>query len=494
MLRAKASLCGNYEVVQLLLESGALCERDTFQGERCLYNALNDRIRNLLLSYDYSKTADPLQPFAAHITSLLLRDNPKTSDILVTAANDSFHLHKFILSARSPYFFNKLAAAPDTTSWKLPASIPSQAFDIAIRYLYFGAIPNDVGGGPGTGASEEEILEGIDKITKQLEIRNLWDGILEAGDRRLARQRRTDEIERGRSQLELWFQENVLRHKVTVDQERAKQVRWDRNNGIFADVLLQAEELDAEGGDPERSDPEHISTPNSQLDPTNGIPIGPSAVAASRSSSRHRSSQKSILFPVHRAMLVRSEYFSVMFSSGFREAQNTDYLQIIPIDCAPEVLQVVLTFLYTEKTDFPLDLAIHVLFAADLMMIEKLKMKAAVLISTLGNGSMLQIPARLDADTGPNGEKQTNLRQQEQQDELDIYDVIRAGWLTRMPRLEEFSARYIAYRLEFYIDEEEFADLVRESASRIQSRQETDTIELLDEYVPSFILCPRTIP
>ena len=31
---SKASLCGHYEVVQLLLESGALCERDTFQGER----------------------------------------------------------------------------------------------------------------------------------------------------------------------------------------------------------------------------------------------------------------------------------------------------------------------------------------------------------------------------------------------------------------------------------------------------------------------------
>ena len=30
----KASLCGHFEVVQLLLESGALCERDTFQGER----------------------------------------------------------------------------------------------------------------------------------------------------------------------------------------------------------------------------------------------------------------------------------------------------------------------------------------------------------------------------------------------------------------------------------------------------------------------------
>jgi hypothetical protein len=30
----QASLCGHYEVAQLLLESGALCERDTFQGER----------------------------------------------------------------------------------------------------------------------------------------------------------------------------------------------------------------------------------------------------------------------------------------------------------------------------------------------------------------------------------------------------------------------------------------------------------------------------
>ena len=32
----QASLCGHYEVVELLLESGALCERDTFQGERLL--------------------------------------------------------------------------------------------------------------------------------------------------------------------------------------------------------------------------------------------------------------------------------------------------------------------------------------------------------------------------------------------------------------------------------------------------------------------------
>lgn len=34
VITQQASLCGHYEVAQLLLESGALCERDTFQGER----------------------------------------------------------------------------------------------------------------------------------------------------------------------------------------------------------------------------------------------------------------------------------------------------------------------------------------------------------------------------------------------------------------------------------------------------------------------------
>ncbi|KAL8714984.1 MAG: hypothetical protein Q9225_006452 [Loekoesia sp. 1 TL-2023] len=160
----KASLCGHYEVVRLLLESGALCERDTFQGERCLYNALNDRIRNLLLSYDYSKSTDPLQPFAAHITSLLSRDEPQTSDILVTAVGESFHLHKFVLAARSPYFRKKLSVAPETSSWKIPPATPPQAFGIAMRYVYLGEIPTELGGGPGTGFTEDDILEGIDKI------------------------------------------------------------------------------------------------------------------------------------------------------------------------------------------------------------------------------------------------------------------------------------------------------------------------------------------
>ena len=430
---------------------------------------MNDRIRKLLLSYDYSKSTDPLQPLAAHITSLLAREQPQTSDLSVITASEVFNLHKFILSARSPYFHKKLSAIPDTANWKIPAAIPPQAFDIAIRYIYLGEIPRDITGGPGTGFTEDEVLEGIDKISKHLEIRSLWDSILQIDDRRLARQHRQDEVSRGRGQIESWFRGNVLKHKIVTDTTKAGDIRWDRHNGIYADVLLKADQ-------PSYLEEANVINEGTNTLPVrdttgtfNGIPVGPTS-HVSRSPSRTRAARKSVLFPVHRAMLLRSDFFLAMFSSHFKEAQSTEHLQIIPIDCSPDVLEAVLLFLYTEKADIPLDIAVDVLFAADLLLIDKLKQRAAVAISTLGNGSVSQVPPQLNPD----------LREPEPE-VIDIYDVIRAGWLTRVPRLEEFAARYFAYRLEIYIDEEDFADLIRESAGRITGRQETDSIELIDE-------------
>lgn len=459
----KASLCGHYEVVHLLLESGALCERDTFQGERCLYNALNDRIRNLLLSYDYSKSTNPLQPLAAHITSLLSRDHPKTSDITLVSASEVFNLHKFVLAARSPYFAKKLAVAPETTTWRLPNTVPSEALHAAIQFIYLSEVDADFG-----EDEEQEILTGVDKLSRTLEVERLFENLIESTDRRLARQRRTDEVERGRDELNAWFREKILEHKIEIETTRASNVRWDRNNGIYADVLLRADDDVMQEKDQE--DIELVKAAGSLTPaPVNGIPIGPMSSNKSRPPSQTRNGQRSYLFPAHKAMLIRSEFFNTMFSSAFKEAQETEYLQIIPIDCSPEVLEIVLTFLYTEKSDFSLELAIDVLFAADLLFIDKLKVKAAQIISTLGNGGASVVEA--DNSRG----------ETEVEDVLDIYDVLRAGWATRVQRLEEFGARYVAYRLEHYIDQEEFLDLVRESAERVKERQETDTIELVDE-------------
>ncbi|KAF2689326.1 hypothetical protein K458DRAFT_358025 [Lentithecium fluviatile CBS 122367] len=466
-----ASLCGHLELVQLLLENGALCERDTFQGERCLYNALNDRIRNLLLSYDYAKSTNPLQPLAAHITSLLTRPTPKTSDITIQAYDQTFHIHKFLLAARSPYFAKKLAAAPAISTWKLPQNVPADSLGVALQYLYLSEVSIRK---VTLGLSNEEemaVLNGIDKIGRQLEMDRLFEDITEVSDRRLLRQKRTDELDRGRHQLENWFRDNVMKNKVIVDTHKVDNVQWDRNNSIFADVLLRADDDEDDYASDEADTspgPSESSTPplRATLGPLNGIPVGP---RQSRSPLRQRQPRKSTIYPAHRAMLLRSEYFLTMFSSTFREAQDTPYLQVIKLDCSPKVLEAILTFLYTERSDFGLDVAIDVLFAADQLFIEKLKQRAALIISTLGNGSTSAVESE-----NPRGEIDA-------EEAVDIYEIVRAGWDTRVQRLEEFGARYLAYRLERYIDEPEFAELVRESARRVKARQETDTVELVDD-------------
>lgn len=51
-----ACLCGHLETVEYLLENGARCEANTFDGERCLYGALTDQIRTLLKNFKINTT------------------------------------------------------------------------------------------------------------------------------------------------------------------------------------------------------------------------------------------------------------------------------------------------------------------------------------------------------------------------------------------------------------------------------------------------------
>lgn len=326
-----------------------------------------------------------------------------------------------------------------------------------------------MGDGPSTGYTGSEILAGTDKISKHLEIQSLSQLILDGEDRRLARQRRAELITEGRDHLEKWFRNNVLRHALMVDCDKADGVKWDRDNAIFADVLLRADEDVEESGVIAGTDDPDGSETAASFKNELGIPLdSQKSQPAPRGHSRSRTVRRSKLFPCHRAMLIRSEFFLTMFSSSFREAQRTPHLQIIPIACSPAVLEIILLFLYTEKTDFPLDMAVDVLFAADLLFLEKLKIKAAVVISTLGNGTATALPT--EADDGARDDES-----------IDIYEILRVAWLTRVQRLETFAARYMAYRLESYIEDPAFAEIVKESAGRISARQETDSIELVDD-------------
>lgn len=51
-----ACLCGHLSLVEYLLENGARCEANTFDGERCIYGALTDQIRSVLKSFKVAAT------------------------------------------------------------------------------------------------------------------------------------------------------------------------------------------------------------------------------------------------------------------------------------------------------------------------------------------------------------------------------------------------------------------------------------------------------
>ena len=289
-------------------------------------------------------------------------------------------------------------------------TLDARAFETAIKYMYLGEV---------TDINNQDVLKSIERLSRHLKIPGLWDMVMVsvARDPRKRNQMRTVAVEKAQSDIDTFFHEYVLGKKIIVDSpEEAKKVRVEQSNESFADVFLQAEEdSPLEGGGEESED-----TPRN----------GPATV----------------LYPAHKGML-RSEYFTTMFTSQFiegRKQHETEALPIIRVDAAPAVLELALSFLYSEKSDIPLEYALDLLFLADQLLLDRLKQKCSHVICTAPNNDDLPYP---------------------------IYDIVRAGWLCRVRRLGEFGAKYIADRLENHLSDPELVELVAESAERIKERQ-----------------------
>ncbi|KAK9478916.1 hypothetical protein V1514DRAFT_329373 [Lipomyces japonicus] len=431
-----ASLCGHEAVVKYLLEHGAVCDRDTFQGERCLYGALTDNIRSLLLKFDISKAVDAIQPFAAHMTSLLTKTEPPTSDIIFTststlstsltdyAAPRQFYLHRFILSARSKYFRENL-----TGRWKskklvkLSPSTDPRAFEIAIRYLY----------GQEVTFASKELNDSSIKVARRLELPFIVESLQALSSEqsfRRKREHRQEDMKHAQGDLEKFVSEEVIGKRVNVSKsafESNKTKFQSQPIDSTADIIL------------------------SVLD---------------------ENDDSVIIYPTHKAMLIRSEYYLTMFSSLFAEgAYGVEYigdqkiLPIVHLSASSDVTEIVLAYLYSDRVEIPGSIALDVLYCADLLLIDKLKSLASIALTNIDNEE------EADLSVGKHAAKL----------HADIYDILRAGWATRMDRLERFAAKYFAENLAHFIVQSDFAEIVLESAHRIRSRDETDTIELIDD-------------
>lgn len=100
-----ACLCGHIEIVQLLMSHGAKCSPATFEGERCLYGALTNEIKDLLV--DASQISAHLMlrdEFSEHMRRMF---EGIYSDFTIKCLGGSLQCHKFILAARSSFFGSK---------------------------------------------------------------------------------------------------------------------------------------------------------------------------------------------------------------------------------------------------------------------------------------------------------------------------------------------------------------------------------------------------
>lgn len=464
-----ASLCGHLPIVELLLARGAVCDRDTFQGARCIYGALNDDIRTLLLSYDITKKVDDTQPFLAHISRLLApafsslsaRDLAIVFPHAVDRALRVFLVNRFLLAARSPYFHKKLKAGG---AWHvqsvvvMPESSDAASFRSIIDYIYLRT----------DSLPLEAPLEQFKQFAKKLELTALLEAM--------------NNMPKDRKEQARLKQQALIRF---VDIARTDMMLFMKTQvlGNACEVLLEEdvnfEDIDALA----LLDNAH----HEQL-------LNSSALGDVIVSSIDVDSGSVIYYPVHRAILARSEYYSTMFRSemfqntldevpfadvggiGDRpvdrpllEIGHVPVLQASLSTTKREVTEIILLFLYYDDVlHIPSHLSVELLFAAEELWIDRLKTMSALSITALVErfdwNSLLALP---DA-TG-----------------YDVCDLVEISWQTRCDRLEQHMTKLIAYNFENICSDEflrlRLLNIIRKSAHRIRERQDTDTIELIDD-------------
>ncbi|CAG8560242.1 6626_t:CDS:2, partial [Scutellospora calospora] len=337
-----ACLCGHYKVVSFLLENGARCERDTFEGERCYYGALTSEIRQLLHDYKFSKAVDESQPYFKFLATLYDRPLNTFSDVIfklkTLTFDEEIHAHRCILYARSKYFGNKLE-----TIWRNYEVIEIRdpqwhptCFRIILRYLYTSEIIT----------VDKDLGSKMITMCRQFELYNLAERY--NIDNKILK-KEVQEFDKLESQglrrdFENFFRNIVLNNKKSLDDITGNSDTNSNNSGtsIFAqaDICIQ---------------------------------IGRQ------------------IFPCHKAFLTeRSEYLNILITGPFAESQQMDTFEqddrLIPKikildDCTADVFALILEFIYTDKCDIPPTLSHKVLIEADKFLLDKLKSLASIVLT-----------------------------------------------------------------------------------------------------------------
>ncbi|CCG25155.1 hypothetical protein CORT_0H00370 [Candida orthopsilosis Co 90-125] len=463
-----SSLCGHLKIVELLLKRGAVCDRDTFQGARCIYGALTDEIRDLLVSFDISKAVDVNQPFAGHIASLYTTSANK--DVVfnfrpkgLSSELSAFSLHRFLLVARSSYFREKFQNDWSFLSVvEMPNEVDPLAFRVIVDYIYLRTDSMVI--------TEKAFRETVVSLAEEYELEDLASAIKEISSAKdekeqfkIKHELAMKIVEKARKELDSFLANDIIGNSVSSKMELEKDIELEDINCQQYVTQEQKKTL-----------LESSSIPDSIL------------------SYVDSNSEAVIFYPVNKSILTRSEYFDTMFKSNiFRFAEeeipmyrdgevsvvnrpqvDESHLPIIQLSTSTadkKVAAMVLSYLYHDDVnEIPLENVVELLYAADELFLERLKTMSAVRLSS-------QYPKFTYQE----------FQSLEQEVKYDAYDLIRAAWSTRCDKLEQHVTKMIACNLQDIVEREEesakLLALIAESAARIRERQDTDTIELVDD-------------
>lgn len=415
-----ASLCGHEEVVKLLLKRGAVCDRDRFEGVRCIYGALNDSIRDILVKHDISKAVDINQPFVMHISSLIKDLSLETHDIQLVPKGDKsqgfLKLHKFLLSARSSKLRDNLLTIWDRRS-ALHTDISISALVIITKFIYLIPVLHEI------NINDHDTLTHLSSqwdLSLLVEYLDRSKHIADTSEKStLMAEYQFKITENARDQLKHFVNDNILKRSIDLGTGKKYQEKLQlfENHVAFPDLLLLVE--------------------NSNKDRR--------------------------IYPCHLAILSRANYFRTMFTlpmkemTTYKESRNSVESQKFSLislpSCEFEVADIILRYLYHDSSEIPWEYAIDVLVMADFLLEDRMKSMAAVVMT----------------------------QSKDFLEKYSIFDILYVAWETKMERLEQFAAKVIAFDLKNYAKDIKIKDAIIKSSQMISVREETDTIELVDD-------------
>nr|CAH0100088.1 unnamed protein product [Daphnia galeata] len=412
-----ACLCGHVELAEYLLDSGAQCKAQTFDGERILYGALTNEIRNKLKNYKVISSRVVVRDEYEEFLRKLI-DLGELSDFTFYIQGESIAIHRFILAARSPYFWE---AFKGKWSSKRTVKLQNKLVDLAafksiIQYLYSGRLNTLL----------DEVDECI-RLAMQCRLPSLKDRLEEARKRAIA------------------FAETKPGTKIKV-------------------LSLESKEFQ-----------EELQRDLSQL-AKQAIPSGLNVTDSLIETQLPLLNLVDICFVVdeqqflcHKAAFVgRSEYFRALFRDHFRETSRTDVcdtaiqqkdkeregrteIDLLTLhDVTPEVFAQVIFYVYSNSVQLNVETVYELLNIGELYLMPGLKKLCAnFLISAI--------------------------------DSENVISLIKVSRTYNLPRIEVFCNEFIAKNLEEIMNSDTFHQLIIDDAFGVKGRQEMDSIAIIDD-------------